>query len=451
MFGILTGSANFAISVSTVDLLFDGTTTPSLSAASLLTLALSNLNLVVGVGGSGLAITAGNVGIAAIKPPDASSGDHRIWVAVDATGLAATLNLGSSVTASVSNVAVQINQESGNDASDQPGSPLDWTKDVLQNNGGTESVYTVNPATNLPGASPPNLSITFTAKRLTVSGSLTNLNIFNLITGSADFYAGVTTTDVTLAGSTPNLTDATLLTFALGNLNMQVGYGGYGLTFTGGDLGLAVITPNSANVPQGATDNRHWLALDGSIQSVTLDLGPNIASTLPVTNVSVAINQATGAYTSSGGTTTPATALDWTQFHPAIDPGMNLPTPSSLPIDFTQKLIQVQATVVLSIGGYAYIAGNVSFTKTGPLSATSVAGGAPIEVNALEIGASDVYAFFGTGGPYWNADGTPATNSARPWGWRCRISTSVWHCSPPRRGDRPTSPSRRLAPARSSA
>ncbi len=48
---------------------------------------------------------------------------------------------------------------------------------------------------------------------------------------------------------------------------------------------------------------------------------------------------------------------------------------------------------------------------TGPLSVTPVGGGMPIQVNALEIGASNVNVFVGTGGPYFNPDGTLASNS----------------------------------------
>ncbi len=417
-FGVLTGSAGFAISMTMVDLSLSGSTTPdtNLTGATLLTLALSNVNLTVGVSGVGLAITSGNLGIAAIMPPE-SSGDTGSWIAVDATGLAATFNLGSRVTASVSCVNVQINQSSVMDAQMNPVGVVDWTKDVLQQQSGppiTYTTYSVNPGSLLPGASPTNLAITYTAAMgafTTVSGSLTNLNVFNLITGSADFAISMSMINLPLGDGTSDLMNATLVTVALTDMSFLVGTGSFGLSLSGVSLGLAAIMPGP--IPSGtqATDNRFWVAVEGSIPSITPDLGPNI--TASASNVMIEINQASGAY-SAGGSTTPATALNWSQFNSGagISPGGGLPN-----ITFANAFLQVQASVVLEISSspampaYVYVSGNFSFTKTGPISVNPAGGGAPIQVNALEIGASNVYVFVGTGGPYWKPDGLLASTS----------------------------------------
>ncbi len=294
IFGILTGSADFAISISTINV-----TTPALTGATLLTLALTNVNLTVGVGSVGLTISAGNLGIAAITPPESASGDTASWIAVDANDLAASINLGGFVTASVSDVSVQLNHASGDVAAGQAASPLDWT----------QFNPAINPGKLLPQASPPNLTITYTAGITAVAGNLTNLNIFNLITGSAEFYIGITTINLPLADGTPDLNGATLLTLALANLNLMVGTGGFGLSITGGNLGLAVITPGPIPAGTTATDNRMWIGVYGSIQIVSLGLGPDI--TAQASNVLVQVNQASGAYT-SGGTMTTASPLNWT-------------------------------------------------------------------------------------------------------------------------------------------
>ncbi len=244
-----------------------------------------------------------------------------------------------------------------------------------------------------------------------MSGSLTSLNIFNLITGSANFAISTSTITLPLNDSTPDLSGATLVTVGLSNLSLQVGSGGLGLMLTGGSLGLAAITPGPIPAGTTATDNREWIAVNGSIQTVSLNLGANILAS--ASNVTVQINQATGAFT-MGGTVKPAAALDWTAFSPAIDPGANLSPSVSMPITFTAALLQVQASVVLSIESYVFISGNVSFTKTGPLFVTPVGSSSTVAVNALEIGASNVYVFVGIGGPYWimNPDGTVSAPNA---------------------------------------
>ncbi len=414
IFNLLVGSASFAISISTINVSFSGMGSSDLTGASLLTVALSNLQLAVGLGSFGLAITGGNVGIAAIEPPTPQSGkDDRLWVAVNATGLSASLNLGGSVSASVSNLSVQINNASGTTG---PAPVLDWTKDLDLNQNGTYGgpANMVNPGASLPMS--VNLTIGFTGPEQLISGSLSSLNIFNLITGSADFAIAKKPIDLSsLNGATSDLKGATLLTIALDNLNLQVGAGGYGLSLTGGDLGIAAIIPGPIPTGTTATDNRVWIAVDGSIQTVSLGLGGNI--TASASNVTININQASGAYV-TGGKSTPATALDWTTLPgEPIDPGANLPNPVPLPLVgnlFTTASLQVQATVVLAIENYVYISGSVSFTKTGPIFVTPAGGEAAISVNAIEIGASNVYAFVGTGGPYWimNPDGSVSAPTA---------------------------------------
>ncbi len=399
IFNLITGSAAFAISVSTVNI--GGTV--NLDGATVLTLALSNLQLTVGVGSFGLSITGGNVGIAAVSAPapTAPATDHRSWIAVDATGLSASIAFGTAVTASVASLSIQINNASGSSSVSGAASALNWHDDFSP---------AINPGSGLPGS--VDLTIAFTQSLEQVSGTLTSLNIFNLITGSASFSVGVTAINLNLGDGTPDLSNATLVTVALSNLSLQIGVGGYGMTLTGGTLGLAAITPGP--IPSGTTgasDNRLWVAVDGSIQTATLNLGPNI--TASAINVTVEINQASGAYTRSG-TSIAATALNWTQLGTTVDPGQDLPTPVAMPIRFATSLIQVQATITLAIESFVYITGSVSFTKTGPIFVTPAGGGTAISVNALEIGASNVNAFFGVGGPYWitNPDGTISAPTA---------------------------------------
>ena len=115
------------------------------------------------------------------------------------SGLSGSLSLGSSVSASVANGAVAINQAGGTDPNGHAAAPLDWASAFA------------TPVTPIAG-----LTIQLTAGQVVVSGTLSGLNIFNVLTGSANFAVSETTVDVSLGTST--LSGATLITVALSNL-----------------------------------------------------------------------------------------------------------------------------------------------------------------------------------------------------------------------------------------
>ena len=76
------------------------------------------------------------------------------------------------------------------------------------------------------------------------------------------------TVSPTVGGSV--LTDATLLTLGLSNIQVAAGGGGFGIGINGGDLGIAVL---EAAAPATGTDNRYWLAVVGSGLAGSLNLG----------------------------------------------------------------------------------------------------------------------------------------------------------------------------------
>ena len=306
IFNIITGSANFALSQSTVNVAFNGTGPADLTGATLIQIGLSGLNATAGTGGFGVAVTGGDLGIAVLEPSDPGV-DGRHWVAVYGTGLSASLNLGSSISATLASVSVQINQAGGTGPDHAPATALNWAAD-LELSGATTFGGTVNPGSLLPKPpAQPDLTIAFTGPQLAVSGSLTNLNIFNVITGSADFAISQTTVNASLGGNT-TLTGATLIQVALNNLQAGAGAGGFGVAVTGGTLGLAVLQATGTN------DSRYWIGVTGSGLAANLSLTSSI--TAAVANLSIAINQAGGK--DSGGNA--ATALDWaTAFPTPVD------------------------------------------------------------------------------------------------------------------------------------
>ena len=195
---------------------------------------------------------------------------------------------------------------------------IDWRR-TCQTPGTTTYGVPVNPGSGLPGS--VNLTITFTKALKAVSGSLTIPQHRESDHRLGRLRHRHEHDDPAALRRHPDLNGATLVTIALSNLNLQVGAGGYGMTLTGGTLGLAAITPGPIppvnGSPSKATDNRLWLAVDGSIQTAALNLGANINSP-SASNVTVEINEASGAYTLNG-TSTQATALDWTKLPAAPD------------------------------------------------------------------------------------------------------------------------------------
>jgi hypothetical protein len=118
------------------------------------------------------------------------------------------------------------------------------------------------------------MPISVRGPKIAVAGKLVNLNIFDLITGGADFALQTSVVDVDFDGNaattTDRLNDAALLTFALTNLDLEVGFGGVGLAITSGSLGIASIKPPAATAPAG--DNRSWTAVTGSDLTVVLTI-----------------------------------------------------------------------------------------------------------------------------------------------------------------------------------
>ena len=108
------------------------------------------------------------IGVFSLAPTVA---DGRSWLAIEATGFAGSLAIGSAFTATLADVSVTINTATGATA-------LDWA-DVTG-----ESV-------TLP---------TLTTEFLNVSGSLTSINLAGLVSGSADFSVTKESVSVDLGG-----------------------------------------------------------------------------------------------------------------------------------------------------------------------------------------------------------------------------------------------------------
>ena len=173
--GLLAGSTHFVISQSTVDVPSVGET-----GANLLTIALSNVHLAVGTTSIGAQIGGGSLTIGLLV---AASGPKR-WFGLSSSSLSASLVL-PGVTATISNLNIQVNEASGAGAT-----PLDWS--------------------TVPGNQLGSLS----GDQLSADGDLSNLSIFGILSGSAHVSFARQTVDVQLSGGTI-VSGATLVSFSL--------------------------------------------------------------------------------------------------------------------------------------------------------------------------------------------------------------------------------------------
>ena len=373
IFDFITGSADFAISRQLVDVRVSDSET--LDDAGLLTIGLSDLQLWVGVSGVGLEVSDGNIGIAVLTEPVATP---RTWTALSANSLDIELKL-PGITAAVEDVAIEV-ARSAPDGSDE----LDWTTAIdLDAADGFGTAGTVDPGATLDPA--VELEITQTRDRLVISGELTNLNVFNLITGSAHFAVTRQRVDVKVS-PTQTLDNAGLLTIALSELNLDVGVDGVGLSISSGNIGIATIN-------EAAPGTRTWTALSANDIAVALDL-PGIAASV------------TGAQLKVGSG---PTELDWNtaiDLDPAdgfgtagtVDPGAALEPAVDLSITQSGNALLVSG-LLTNLNVFDFITGSASFAVSRQLVDLKVSAGETLDnAGLLTIALSNLNLSVGVSG-----------------------------------------------------
>jgi hypothetical protein len=371
--------ANFALSSQSVDVDLDGDGNAlhgeQLENATLLTIALSSLTLSVGISGVGLTLSGGSIGIAVLSAPVPTTGRTR---ALDGrcrpTDVAVALDL-PGITAVVSDVALRIGArrvlKNGIVAA-----PVNWANLGGTTNGSSTSIRPAVHQRLGPGrpgrgpADPGDLAIKQRGDSLAISGSLSTLNVFDFITGSAHFAITRQAVDVDVDGdgnaaTGEQLNDAGLLTIALDQLNVTIGGAG-GLSVTSGQLGIAIL-----NAPVAAGDTRSWTAVTGKDIGVSLSV-PGMTAT--VVGGAVVVNRASGGegrhardrgrlgqgdlttnglvdFNAAGGYTT-GSAL--------VDPGANLNPAVAMPIAIRGKKLAVGGQLT-SLNLFGLITGSADF------------------------------------------------------------------------------------------
>ena len=182
--------------------------------------------------------------------------------------------------------------------------------------------------------------------------------------------------------------------------------GALGLSLSGVDFALALAKAKAPALPTVPTDLRSFTALKATVASASF-IGVE-GLTVEVTTLAVAINQ--------GGGTDGGVAHDLViDFNAGGTAGAQLGAPltvntgggNSIDLDFEGDdgtLLKAEGTVDIGVFGFFFVSGNFAFEKK---SATvDLSGGASPEldvaVDLLTVGASNVNAFAGIGGPATN-------------------------------------------------
>jgi len=85
---------------------------------------------------------------------------------------------------------------------------------------------------------------------------------------------------------------------------------------------------------------------------------------------------------------------------------------TSQTLDFAGPLFRASGNVKISIGGFVYLAGSVTFEKGTTLTAQPLTGGGTVDLTALTIAATGVNAFVGNGFVDANGDGILDTGTS---------------------------------------
>ncbi len=91
-----------------------------------------------------------------------------------------------------------INQAGGTDPSGKPAAPLNW-KSALSEDDGASYGAIVDLGANIVPVGSVSLPLTMTGGEVLVTGSLTGLNVFNVISASAGFAISESTVSPTAA------------------------------------------------------------------------------------------------------------------------------------------------------------------------------------------------------------------------------------------------------------
>ena len=338
--------------------------------------------LFIGVNGVGFSVNSATIAVASLKPPapaqPSGTPDPRGWTAIHASVTGATFaGLGGTFSLTANSFLLKINQSSGGAT---PPAALDWSK--------------------VTGATLPAAITALNTRLLLVAGSVTiDIEGFVHVEGSFALEKGEDIF-ITREGETTTR-KVSLMRLGISGGTVFAGVGtaqdGVGVSLTGVTLGLALMK----DLPGVGTNSYTALKASGTASLVGVD-----ALTLSGT-LAVELNTATDA-----SVTAPALpkAVDFTKLAGGkldIKTGP-LETDPVVPIDFATRVLRVKGSALITIDQFVFLRADFAFEKDDTPMTVSTSETTPKtgKVTALKIGATNGFAFFGIGGPYFNPDGT---------------------------------------------
>ena len=407
LFDFVDGTVSFGFETSTVNVTLPGGA-PGLTNAKLTTIYLGITSLFVGAAGIGFRFSStntGGIGIAMLKPADAS--DQRSWMAVRASGLSATFEGFDTATLDVSarNVSIEINTSSGGA---NPPAPLDWA-----------AALGAAPQAKGPAGTTP-VAINLAGPALKVAGALRlNLAGFVMVSGSFAFEKG-DDIFVTPSGTTGTV-KATPLTLGIHDASIFAASArrtptttacsraprrdatGVGVFLEHVEVGLAMF---KQVVPAGQPA-KSWLALTASGSAPRSSASTASCSTARSPSRSTA-SRTRATRTRPPRSTSRACPAASSPSRPARPCG-STPAPT-VDLRFTGPIIRATGSVVIALDSFAYVGGDFAFEKKPAVDATLSNSTTHGMADLLTVGVSNARAFFGIGGPYFQP-GTTAVQA----------------------------------------
>ena len=383
VFGFVTGSGTLLFRQSEVTV-----TEPAMTKARLTTLTLTLSNVFVGIpNGPGFTLAGATLHVASLKPPapaqPGGTPDPRSWTAVYVELNGASFSgVPGAFSLEVPLLKVKINQASGGAV---PPAALDWSK--------------VN--ATLPGD-----IATLKGKLLLATGSV-NIKIADFVEVSGEFaFEKGDDIFITRAGVGETSRKVSLIRIGINAGTLFAGINAtnpnerVGLLLSDVSLGLALMK----DAPGVGTTSYTALIASGTAQLVGVD-ELNIFGTLRVE-----LNQ-------TSDTANPTKVVDFSKLPGGkleVKTGPNESSPL-IPLTFTTDVLRVAGKALLRVQSFVFVSADFAFEKIAtPFTLTTDEGVSSKtgQVTAIKVGVTNGNAFFGTGGPYFNNDGTLHADAA---------------------------------------
>lgn len=359
-------------------------------------------------GGQSVSLSGVTLGLAYFTPDTPSDG--RSWLGIQTLGGTVTAGSGS-IQAGITNFVVGLNQGYGTLNGQSNTTAVNFVSSfngaLVVNTGGVSA-----------GGTPITVSLGFNQSLISLSAQV-QLNIDNFFYAQGNFsftsLGGSQTVNLVNAnGSSAGNATVTVQELAVTNATVFAGSVGDGNFYENAagtldptDVGFVLSGVNFVVVKMTATDSGHtgmtWTAV--MVTGTSASLVGLSGFSLSINSVAVQVN--------TGNSTANGTVVNFKTSYPSTS-GLQISTglPSPITINYTNNVVQVAASVTMTIGNFVYISGTVDF-QSGATDTATLSDGMTKQVSVMTVGASDVNIFVGVNGPANSGDamGLSITNA----------------------------------------